>query len=58
MFLARLDGVDEETIGAIRVAGLLHDVGKIGIPDGILRKPASLTVDEMAWSSTTLPSAT
>ena len=48
VFLARLEGVDEETIGAIRVAGLLHDVGKIGIPDGILRKPASLTIDEMA----------
>jgi diguanylate cyclase (GGDEF)-like protein len=48
VFLAHLHGVDEETIGAIRVAGLLHDVGKIGIPDGILRKPASLSIDEMA----------
>jgi diguanylate cyclase (GGDEF)-like protein len=48
VFLARLEGVEEETVAAIRVAGLLHDVGKIGIPDGILRKPAALTVDEMA----------
>jgi len=48
VFLARQLGLDDETIAAIRVAGLLHDVGKIGIPDGILRKPAGLTPAEMA----------
>jgi diguanylate cyclase (GGDEF)-like protein len=48
VFLARQLGLDDETIAAIRVAGLLHDVGKIGIPDGILRKPAGLTSTEMA----------
>jgi diguanylate cyclase (GGDEF)-like protein len=31
---------------AVTVAGLLHDVGKIGIPDRILRKPGTLTKDE------------
>ncbi|MFL5682012.1 MAG: HD domain-containing phosphohydrolase [Chloroflexota bacterium] len=45
-YLARQLDLDEETIRTIRVAGLLHDVGKIGIPDDILRKPGKLTSDE------------
>ena len=48
VFLARRVGVDPELVATIHVAGLLHDVGKIGIPDGILRKPGRLTDDEMA----------
>ncbi|MFI5292357.1 MAG: HD-GYP domain-containing protein, partial [Candidatus Limnocylindrales bacterium] len=46
IFLAGRLGLDDATIGAIRLAGLLHDVGKIGIPDPILRKPGKLTVEE------------
>ena len=46
VFLARQLGVDEDTIEGIRSAGLLHDVGKVGIPDAILRKPAKLTDEE------------
>ena len=46
VFLARQLGVDEETIEGIRSAGLLHDVGKVGIPDAILRKPGKLTDEE------------
>lgn len=36
----------EEQINNIRTAGLLHDIGKIGIPDSILNKQASLTLAE------------
>lgn len=38
----------DSEIEIIRVGGLLHDVGKIGVPDSILRKPGKLTSDEMA----------
>ena len=46
VFLAEQAGIDPELIATIRVAGLLHDVGKIGIPDQILRKPGPLTAEE------------
>jgi diguanylate cyclase (GGDEF)-like protein len=48
VFLAERAGLDPSLIEAIRTAGLLHDVGKIGIPDGILRKPGALTDEEYA----------
>lgn len=43
----RMDCSRDE-IQAIRWAALLHDIGKIGIPDEILRKPGPLTNDEWA----------
>jgi diguanylate cyclase (GGDEF)-like protein len=46
VFLARRMGLDEETVSTIHLAGLLHDIGKIGIPDVVLRKPSKLTADE------------
>jgi diguanylate cyclase (GGDEF)-like protein/putative nucleotidyltransferase with HDIG domain len=39
-------GFDDERLARIRIAGLLHDVGKIGVPDAILNKPSQLTADE------------
>jgi diguanylate cyclase (GGDEF)-like protein len=43
VFLAKRLGLDPEVVRSIHVAGLLHDVGKIGIPDAVLRKPGKLT---------------
>jgi diguanylate cyclase (GGDEF)-like protein len=45
-FMADRLGVEPELRRAIHISGLLHDVGKIGIPDGLLRKPAKLTAEE------------
>ena len=45
-FIADRLGLDPELRRAIHVSGLLHDVGKIGIPDAVLRKPAKLTAEE------------
>jgi putative nucleotidyltransferase with HDIG domain len=44
--LARALGMDEETAEQYRVAGLLHDVGKIGTPESILTKMGRLTDEE------------
>jgi diguanylate cyclase (GGDEF)-like protein len=46
LFLADALHLPEEDRRLLRLAGLLHDIGKIGIPDGILRKPAPLTGEE------------
>ncbi len=40
-------GLDAEWVGLIVRAAPLHDVGKIGIPDGILLKPSRLTPEEL-----------
>jgi diguanylate cyclase (GGDEF)-like protein len=45
-YLARRVGLDDELVDTVHLAGLLHDVGKIGIPDPILRKPGKLTAEE------------
>src|SRR5215207_5447837 len=44
--LARELGMSEEEIEQIRTAGILHDVGKVGVADAVLLKPARLTEDE------------
>ncbi|MEW6583058.1 MAG: diguanylate cyclase [Actinomycetota bacterium] len=42
---ARL-GLDGDVVERVRISGLLHDVGKVGIPDSILMKPGRLTDEE------------
>jgi putative nucleotidyltransferase with HDIG domain len=44
--VARLLGMNEEASNTIRVGGILHDLGKIAIPDSILLKPGKLTPEE------------
>jgi HD-GYP domain-containing protein (c-di-GMP phosphodiesterase class II) len=46
LMIAEELGLSEDTTRTLRVAGLLHDLGKIGIPDAILRKPGRLTDEE------------
>lgn len=46
--LARMAGIPESKIVHVRRGALLHDVGRMGIPDAILLKPSKLTDDEWA----------
>jgi putative two-component system response regulator len=41
-------GFDSKTLDTLEQAALLHDIGKIGIPDAVLLKPGKLTEDEFA----------
>lgn len=46
--LGELAGLGEETCGKLRIAGLLHDLGKLRVPDEVLEKPAPLDRGEFA----------
>lgn len=46
LFLAREMGVDSHMFDIVRRGAMLHDIGKIGIPDSILLKPGKLTEGE------------
>jgi HD-GYP domain-containing protein (c-di-GMP phosphodiesterase class II) len=43
---ARYLGFDERELATIELAGILHDIGEIGVPDRILTKPGPLTPEE------------
>lgn len=45
--MARELGLSERRVNRVRLAGMLHDIGKVGVPDGILRKPGPLTEEEL-----------
>lgn len=46
--VARKLGIPEKDLYQVEVAGLLHDVGKIGVPDAVLKKAGPLTPEERA----------
>ena len=46
--IAKYLGFDAESRAVVELSGLLHDVGKIGVPDAILNKPGKLTEEEFA----------
>jgi len=46
--LGRALGLPGEDLEALHRGGYLHDVGKVGVPDSVLLKPAKLTPDEFA----------
>jgi len=48
LILAKKLNLDDTTLEEIETAGLLHDIGKIGIPQNILCKPGKLTDEEFA----------
>ena len=46
--LARILGLDADDVATIERGALLHDLGKLVIPEALLRKPAPLTAEERA----------
>lgn len=44
--IAEALGLSADEIDAVRIAGLLHDIGMIGVPDAIVQKPEDLTPEE------------
>ncbi|MBZ5545823.1 MAG: diguanylate cyclase [Acidobacteriia bacterium] len=44
--VARLLGLPDEEVEEVRLAAILHDIGKVGIPEKVLNKPAPLTSEE------------
>lgn len=46
--LAQASGASAEEVARISMGGFLHDLGKVGVPDAILRKPDRLTEEEYA----------
>ncbi|MCR5176787.1 MAG: response regulator [Anaerovibrio sp.] len=48
VMLGKRMGYNEDQLLRIKYAGMLHDIGKIGIPDEIINKPSKLSADEFA----------
>ena len=46
MMIGEQMGLSEEALNELRVGTVLHDIGKIGVPDSILNKPGRLTAEE------------
>ncbi len=48
-FLAELCGLDNSTWGKVEVAGLLHDLGKLQVPDSVLEKAGKLDGEDLSF---------
>lgn len=48
VLIARVIGMREDRVGSLRYAGMLHDVGKLGVPTRVLQKSGKLTEGEFA----------
>ena len=46
---ARELGLSPEGVERVRLAGILHDVGRVGLPDSVVAKPGPLTHEEWEW---------
>jgi diguanylate cyclase (GGDEF)-like protein len=46
---ARELGLPPEAVERVRLAGILHDVGRVAMPDSVMAKAGPLTADEWAW---------
>jgi HD-GYP domain-containing protein (c-di-GMP phosphodiesterase class II) len=46
--MAQALGMDRSAVDQFRIAGIVHDVGKIGVPEAVLTKPGRLTDEEFA----------
>jgi cyclic di-GMP phosphodiesterase len=49
LILGQAMGLNETDLEVIRIGGLLHDLGKIGVPDEVLLKPSALTDKEFRY---------
>ncbi len=47
--IARELGLAADVIERVRIAGVLHDVGRVGVPDELLRKAGPLTDEDWDW---------
>src|SRR3979411_634057 len=52
LLIAKEMGADAEFLEILRISAQLHDVGKIGIEDRILKKPGTLTPEEFEITQT------
>ncbi len=48
VMIARAIGMREDRVASLRYAGMLHDIGKLGVPTRVLQKSGRLTDDEFA----------
>lgn len=47
--IARELGLQPDAVERVRIAGILHDVGRVGVPDELLAKPGPLSDDDWEW---------